>query len=116
MVAFPIDSNSNRVNIEYVDSRLEPRQLQAIFQANLPLLLEIFNPQGWCARTGCPRAFPFLGRRSFTAAAHHCRHPSLARRRLELTYVDAALRVGRDDKGHVFVLERIPDSGVAAAL
>ena len=29
------------------------------------------------------------------------------RRRLELTYVDEALRVGRDDKGDVFVLERV---------
>ncbi len=32
----------------YEASRLEPRQLQAIFEANLPLLLEVFNPQGWC--------------------------------------------------------------------
>ena len=36
------------VDITYQASRLEPRQLQAIFEATLPLLLEIFTPQGWC--------------------------------------------------------------------
>jgi len=36
------------VDITYESSRLEPRQLQAIFEATLPLLLEVFNPQGWC--------------------------------------------------------------------
>ena len=39
------------VAIEYDSSRLEPRQLQAIFEATLPLLLEVFNPQGWCVFT-----------------------------------------------------------------
>ena len=42
-------SAPNRVDIVYEASRLEPRQLQALFEANLPLLLEVFNPQGWCA-------------------------------------------------------------------
>ena len=34
----------------YESSRLEPRQLQALFEKNLELLLEVFNPQGWCAK------------------------------------------------------------------
>ena len=49
-----------------------PDQLQALFQANLPLLLSIFNPEGW----------------------------------LDVTYLDAHHRVGRDDKGNVFLLQR----------
>ena len=41
-------------------------------------------------------------------------------RRLDITYVDEALRVGRDDKGNTFVLERAAradaaDAGIAAA-
>ena len=36
-------------------------------------------------------------------------------RRLELTYVDEALRVGRDDKGHTFVLERAARADAADA-
>ena len=43
------------VAIEYDSSRLEPRQLQAIFEATLPLLLEVFNPQGWCVFTAALR-------------------------------------------------------------
>lgn len=39
----------------------------------MPLLLSIFNPEGW----------------------------------LDITYVDGTLRCGRDDKGHLFVLERL---------
>ena len=42
-----------RVDIVYESSRLEPRQLQALFEANLALLLEVFNPQGWCAAACC---------------------------------------------------------------
>ena len=44
----PFCLRRNSVAIEYESSRLEPRQLQAIFEATLPLLLEVFNPQGWC--------------------------------------------------------------------
>jgi hypothetical protein len=53
-----------RVDITYVDSKLEPKQLQAIFEANLPLLLEIFNPQGWCASRECGKC----GRRACASA------------------------------------------------
>ena len=35
--------------------------------------------------------------------------------RLDITYVDEALRVGRDDKGHTFVLERAARSDAADA-
>ena len=49
-----------------------PKQLQTIFEANLDLLLSIFNPQG----------------------------------HLDITYLDADWRVGRDDKGNVFLLQR----------
>jgi hypothetical protein len=63
----------NRVAITFESSRLEPKQLQAIFGDQVPLLLSIFNPEGW----------------------------------LDITYVDASLRCGRDDKGHLFVLERL---------
>lgn len=61
-----------RVDIACEASRLEPAAWQALFEAQLPLLMSLFNPEGW----------------------------------LELTYVDELLRVGRDDKGHSFVLER----------
>ncbi|KXZ56946.1 hypothetical protein GPECTOR_1g853 [Gonium pectorale] len=67
-----------RVGITYLDSALVPAQLQKIFEANLPLLLSIFNPEG----------------------------------HLDITYLDAqpagpgAWRVGRDNKGNVFLLER----------
>lgn len=57
-----------------------PSQLQTIFEANLPLLLSIFNPEGW----------------------------------LEITYLDDTWRVGRDNKGNVFLLER-PEGEAAAA-
>jgi hypothetical protein len=30
---------------------------------------------------------------------------------LDITYVDSELRVGRDDKGNLFVLERAPAAG-----
>jgi hypothetical protein len=41
------------VDITYESSKLEPRQLQAIFEATMPLLLEVFNPQGWCVAVAC---------------------------------------------------------------
>jgi len=36
------------VDINFLDSTLEPEQLQAVFGAQVPLLLSVFNPQGWC--------------------------------------------------------------------
>lgn len=73
-------ASERRVDIEYLDSALTPSQLQTIFEANLPLLLSIFNPEGW----------------------------------LEITYLDDTWRVGRDNKGNVFLLER-PEGEAAAA-
>ncbi|KAG2489590.1 hypothetical protein HYH03_011871 [Edaphochlamys debaryana] len=67
-----------RVGITYLDSALKPAQLQKIFEATLPLLLSIFNPEG----------------------------------HLDISYLDpqprelGAWRVGRDNKGNVFLLER----------
>jgi hypothetical protein len=48
------------VDITYESSRLEPRQLQAIFEATLPLLLEVFNPQGWCVNSIHRRCMSFF--------------------------------------------------------
>jgi hypothetical protein len=63
-----------RVGIRLTRAALAPPALDALFgPARLPLLLEIFNPEGW----------------------------------LDTTFVGGGLRVGRDDKGHVFVLERV---------
>jgi hypothetical protein len=95
-----------RVDITYVDSKLEPKQLQAIFEANLPLLLEIFNPQGWCV-AGDAGDVRETRVRKRVCSELTWRHATHTRARLELTYVDEALRVGRDDKGDVFVLERV---------
>ena len=36
------------MDINFLDSTLEPEQLQAVFGAQVPLLLSVFNPQGWC--------------------------------------------------------------------
>jgi hypothetical protein len=41
-------ASPTRVAITYSDSTLEPQQLQAIFGDQMPLLLSIFNPEGWC--------------------------------------------------------------------
>ena len=51
---------------------LEPDALAKVFEANMDLLLQNFNPEGW----------------------------------LDVTYVDADCRIGRDDKGRLFVLTR----------
>ncbi|GIM12285.1 hypothetical protein Vretimale_15651 [Volvox reticuliferus] len=76
-------ASEQRVGITYLDSALTPSQLQKIFEANLDLLLSIFNPEG----------------------------------HLDITYLDVegqgtaggpfgCWRVGRDNKGNVFLLER----------
>ncbi|EFJ48670.1 hypothetical protein VOLCADRAFT_45589, partial [Volvox carteri f. nagariensis] len=39
--------SERRVGITYLDSTLVPTQLQKIFEANLDLLLSIFNPEGY---------------------------------------------------------------------
>jgi hypothetical protein len=67
-----------RVGISLTRAGLAPPALDALFgPARLPLLLEIFNPEGW----------------------------------LDTTFVGGGLRVGRDDKGHVYVLERVVGAG-----
>ncbi|KAG6544584.1 hypothetical protein Mapa_014006 [Marchantia paleacea] len=70
--SYTIDSPT-RVNIQYENSAIAPKQLLSLFQKNYDLLLSIFNPEGW----------------------------------LEITYVDDTMRVGRDDKGNIFLVERI---------
>ncbi|KAG2442449.1 hypothetical protein HXX76_002535 [Chlamydomonas incerta] len=71
-------ASPQRVDISYLDSALVPAQLQKIFEANLDLLLSVFNPEG----------------------------------HLDITYLDpqpaapGAWRVGRDNKGNVFLLQR----------
>jgi PAP_fibrillin len=62
----------SRAEVTFESAKLQPAQLEKMFGDRLPLLLEVFNPEGW----------------------------------LEVTYVDAAFRVGRDYRGNVFVLER----------
>ena len=37
-----------RVDITFLESTLVPEQLQTVFGAQVPLLLSVFNPQGWC--------------------------------------------------------------------
>ncbi|GLC38637.1 hypothetical protein PLESTB_000454900 [Pleodorina starrii] len=78
--------SEQRVGITYLDSALTPAGLQKIFEANLDLLLSIFNPEG----------------------------------HLDITYLDldsdldleaegaasGCWRVGRDNKGNVFLLAR----------
>jgi len=67
-----------RVGITLTSAALSPPALDKLFgPARLPLLLDIFNPEGW----------------------------------LDTTFVGGGLRVGRDDKGHVFVLERVAAAG-----
>lgn len=92
-------ASPTRVAITYSDSTLEPQQLQAIFGEHMPLLLSIFNPEGWCV-SPCPRV-------DLRATGHSqiFRYPRCPR--LDITYVDDTLRVGRDDKGNTFVLERM---------
>ena len=71
-----------RVGITLTAASLSPPALDALFcPPRLPLLLAIFNPEGW----------------------------------LDTTFVGGGLRVGRDDKGHVFVLERQAEGGGQAA-
>ena len=66
-------ASPTRVDIDFLESTLEPQQLNKIFEANYDMLLSIFNPQG----------------------------------HLDVTYVDDTHRIGRDDKGNVFFLERV---------
>ena len=89
----------------YESSRLEPRQLQALFEKNLALLLEVFNPQGWCVQAAVACLLACLLCVSFAD-----NDGAVAAIRLELTYVDEAHRVGRDDKGYTFVLERAAEA------
>ncbi|CAN8076587.1 unnamed protein product [Agarophyton chilense] len=61
-----------RVNVSTTATALEPPSFEALLGSNMPLLTQIFNPDGY----------------------------------LDITYLDESLRVGRDSKGHIFVLER----------
>ena len=65
-------SEARRFQVQYTESTLEPDALAKVFEANMDLLLQTFNPEGW----------------------------------LDVTYVDADCRIGRDDKGRLFVLTR----------
>ena len=69
-------ASPSRVDVTYSDCALRPEALQTLFASQLPLLLSIFNPEGW----------------------------------LEISFLDGVHRVGRDDKGHCFVLERVPEA------
>lgn len=64
-----------RVMVTTTGSSLEPVAFEKLLGTNKPLLLQIFDPEGY----------------------------------LDITYLDESIRIGRDNKGHVFVLEKIND-------
>ncbi|CAN1828773.1 Fibrillin protein 5 homolog [Linum perenne] len=95
VASFKIASNS-RVGITYMDSRITPEQLMNVFQKNYQLLLSIFNPEGWLELT-----YPLidLSWLVFDFVFWVCLN-------LWDRYVDDEIRIGRDEKGNIFVLER----------
>ncbi|KAK9121083.1 hypothetical protein Syun_018700 [Stephania yunnanensis] len=82
---------AKRVNIKYANSTITPDQLMNVFQKNYDLLLSIFNPEGWLEIT-YPKttSLPYF---SFEKKMYR--------------YVDETMRIGRDDKGGIFILERL---------
>lgn len=70
-----VSVSDSRVEVKYRECALRPAQLHQLFASQLPLLLSIFNPEGW----------------------------------LDITFLDSGHRVGRDDKGNCFLLERVAD-------
>ncbi|GLI69278.1 hypothetical protein VaNZ11_013854 [Volvox africanus] len=77
---YQVDSEQ-RVAITYLDSALNPAQFQNIFEANLNLLLSIFNPEGHLDIT-------YLDVEGAAGGPFGC------------------WRVGRDNKDNVFLLKR----------
>lgn len=67
--------SNTRVDVTLREWTLEPQKVKDVLGANVDLLLEIFNPEGY----------------------------------LDIGYVDEELRIGRDHKGHIFVLEKVSD-------
>ena len=39
--------SSKRVAVTFEDAKLQPEQLDKMFAKHMPMLLEIFNPEGW---------------------------------------------------------------------
>lgn len=72
-------------------------QLKNLFQKNYDLLLAIFNPEGWLDITypwHCSRIWDFASILSVCFSF------------IKIRYVDDSLRIGRDEKGNIYVLER----------
>jgi len=77
----PSSTSSSRVDVRLVSSDLAPAALRTVFEGVLPLLLDVFDPEGWLDIT------------YIDAGSPDGSHPGF--------------RLGRDDKGNVFALRRI---------
>lgn len=81
-------------------------QLMNVFRKNYDILLGIFNPEGWLEIT-----YP-----NFWLIVFLCFHTCNIDDNccflipLSYRYVDDKMRIGRDDKGNIFVLERFEDN------
>jgi len=103
------------VDIDFKEASLVPSELQRLFEANYDLLLSIFNPQ-----VISPRRYHHTSLFQ-TPVSHPCRHVPLSHTPvrlsqgwLDITFLDDTHRVGRDDKGNIFYLERV--SGASGSL
>ncbi|XP_027077590.2 fibrillin-5, chloroplastic-like isoform X1 [Coffea arabica] len=109
---FKIASKS-RVDIRYENSTITPEQLMNLFEKNYDLLLSIFNPEGWLNIT-----YPFILDSIEIKTKYFffgfCNILQMRKNHMLkcfildcfTRYVDDNLRIGRDDKGNIFVLER----------
>lgn len=123
---FTVESGT-RVAITYETSTLVPKQLQSLFEKNLDVLLAVRTGSGLAwgrkeeEREGgvheghrhsslgtLPRQNPPLGTDlSFFYVITRLAQVFNPEGWLDITYVDADMRVGRDDKGNIFVTERM---------
>jgi len=94
-----------------------------VFRKNYDILLGIFNPEGWLEITypNFLRFFSFLSiilvDNIVTLIVFLCFRTANVDDNccflipLSYRYVDDNMRIGRDDKGNIFVLERFEDNG-----
>lgn len=75
-----------------------------LFRKNYDLLLSIFNPEGWLEIT-----YPIFSSLIFYNYINIDEKCSYFLIPLSHRYVDDSMRIGRDDKGNIFVLERSED-------
>ncbi|KAH1237195.1 putative plastid-lipid-associated protein 7, chloroplastic [Glycine max] len=98
---------SKRVDINFENSTITPDRLMNVFRKNYDLLLGVFNPEGWLEIT-YPNSlkifFPFLLLVQPISTLFDQPKSYLS------LYVDETMRIGRDDKSNIFVLERFDDN------